>query len=1162
MASPNNWSRPGSKPAMASGKTHIGSQQPTSSSTSLVDRLSPSKDVEGSATPSTPTPVLDEPHPTLGRFSYAPATQTTVVTTTTTTTTSFPPMLFPKPRHLANRDPTQYPLAAIPTPASLKKLTFDLGGIPACFEEAENASESIHEVTDVFSPEYTLQQQSLIASNGVVQTVQHSGTPSKVANTHHNMGQVQGTLRSAFRLPAMQPGSRKRAASPVSIAEAAGLAQLQQTDSDDAVSAPWSSMRPTKPLRSRRGIDLTVGSVPARSSLLAATPGPIETASLEPRLLRPTKRRQIARPDDLAMSVASAPAEPPSALLSPQPVPGKSVSFVEEDSRSTTTIGSAQPSGETAYVTAEEALGISSGSIATATPPITDADLQLAPTDAVDGSEFMPPEWNHQLPSLNPSIAHDASLPSPSLSPVTAALHHGLPSSSVGDDEVDGDVDSSFALPPPREALGDSVTMAYDASSERSQDPMESWTMSQGKRPSSGEAKPSMMEMPAMLDAFDGMAPEMQTYLMYQFLRRCAKPTLQFISDVVGPALQVDFLARLPVELGLKIVQELDFQSLCRAAQVSRHWRQLIDGNEGAWKRRLDQDGYSLPQGELRRAIKEGWGWQIPYGDEDRERDVSHLATSTTTITGSEKMDSSSSSTLFDDDKGGHPAMRTSNTMEMTSSRSSRPKRKAADQFESGSRKRAKLNAGPSTMVEGEAAMEGLDETMMMEKPYVASMAARRAVPNPAVGLPSLRNMHLFKSIYRRHHLTRALWMQDEVKPSHIAFRAHQRHVVTCLQFDDDKILTGSDDTNINVYDTKTGALRTKLEGHEGGVWALQYEGDVLVSGSTDRSVRVWDIKRGVCTHVFQRHTSTVRCLKILLPTKVGVRSDGRPMMMPKEPLIITGSRDSTVRIWRLPQPGDEPYLPTGPPTNDADCPYFVRTLAGHVHSVRAIAAHGDTLVSGSYDATVRVWRLSTGETVHRLQGHSSKVYSVVLDHERNRCISGSMDNLVKVWSLDTGTVLFNLEGHASLVGLLDLSHDRLVSAAADATLRVWDPTTGQHRSTLTAHTGAITCFQHDGQKVVSGSDRTVKLWNIETGAFMRDLLADLSGVWQVKFDDRRCVAAVQRNSMTYLEVLDFGSPRDNIPEEKRGRRIVVDTFGQEIPEGQEGLEENLPPVE
>ncbi|KAK9318754.1 WD40-repeat-containing domain protein, partial [Lipomyces orientalis] len=80
--------------------------------------------------------------------------------------------------------------------------------------------------------------------------------------------------------------------------------------------------------------------------------------------------------------------------------------------------------------------------------------------------------------------------------------------------------------------------------------------------------------------------------------------------------------------------------------------------------------------------------------------------------------------------------------------------------------------------------------------------------------------------------------------PNHLSFGAHGRNVVTCLQFDSDKIITGSDDCYINIHDTRTGKLRARLGGHERGIWALQYVGNTLVSGSTDRTVRVWDIEK------------------------------------------------------------------------------------------------------------------------------------------------------------------------------------------------------------------------------------------------------------------------------------------------------------------------------
>ncbi|KAL2033197.1 hypothetical protein VTO58DRAFT_106369 [Aureobasidium pullulans] len=70
-------------------------------------------------------------------------------------------------------------------------------------------------------------------------------------------------------------------------------------------------------------------------------------------------------------------------------------------------------------------------------------------------------------------------------------------------------------------------------------------------------------------------------------------------------------------------------------------------------------------------------------------------------------------------------------------------------------------------------------------------------------------------------------------------------------------------------------------------------------------------------------------------------------------------------------------------------------------------------------------------------------------------------------------------------------------------------------------------------------------MWDINTGEHLRELLSDLTGVWQVQFDERRCVAAVQRNQLTYIEVLDFGARRDGMQD--RGRRIVVDAHGCEI---------------
>ena len=726
---------------------------------------------------------------------------------------------------------------------------------------------------------------------------------------------------------------------------------------------------------------------------------------------------------------------------------------------------------------------------------------------------------------LDTAAAQDASLPSPSLSPVTAAANMQSRREYFETPSLRQATYQPGAIFNVQSSQASSSTSQNDRMSKalaQSTQEIDESAMSGSSPVPLDSTRPthSLMSIPSMVDTFEAMPEEMKSYMIYQYLRRCPKPVLQFVADVVNPALKCDFLGLLPVELCLNIIGNLDARTLCRAAQVSKRWRRLIDSSEKVWKRLFDNDNYVLPEGELIRAVREGWGWQYASHSSEFEKDLSASAASPSDT------EYSISSIMQQNGHMINSAFATSQSSP-TTAHSKRSKRKTKSRTKATSRKQRNVSHMASSDA-GQIIEGALLDIASADGPYAAASVAAARITNPHIGLPSLQNLHLFKSIYMRHHIIRKIWMTDDVTPRHLAFRAHQRHVVTCLQFDADKILTGSDDANINVYDTQTGALRARLEGHEGGVWALQYEGNVLVSGSTDRTVRVWDIEQGRCTHIFQGHTSTVRCLQILMPTLVGRTQNDRPIMMPKQPLIITGSRDSNLRVWKLPKPGDPEFFQIGPaPDEAAESSYYVRTLTGHHHSVRAIAAHADTLVSGSYDCSVRVWKISTGETVHRLTGHNQKVYSVVLDTKRNRCISGSMDNLVKVWSLETGTILFNLEGHSSLVGLLDLQQDRLVSAAADSTLRIWDPENGLCKSTLKAHTGAITCFQHDGQKVISGSDRTLKMWNVGTGKFAKDLLTDLSGVWQVKFDERRCVAAVQRNNLTYIEVsLHEHSPR------------------------------------
>lgn len=53
--------------------------------------------------------------------------------------------------------------------------------------------------------------------------------------------------------------------------------------------------------------------------------------------------------------------------------------------------------------------------------------------------------------------------------------------------------------------------------------------------------------------------------------------------------------------------------------------------------------------------------------------------------------------------------------------------------------------------------------------------------------------------------------------------------------------------------------------------------------------------------------------------------------------------------------------------------PYHLMQLKGHSSAIRALAAHGRIVASGSYDNTVRVWDIIKGVCLHTLTGHEQR---------------------------------------------------------------------------------------------------------------------------------------------------------------------------------------------
>ncbi|KAM8882705.1 F-box/WD repeat-containing protein 7-like isoform 1-T1 [Synchiropus picturatus] len=352
-----------------------------------------------------------------------------------------------------------------------------------------------------------------------------------------------------------------------------------------------------------------------------------------------------------------------------------------------------------------------------------------------------------------------------------------------------------------------------------------------------------------------------------------------------------------------------------------------------------------------------------------------------------------------------------------------------------------------------------------------------------------------WKSTYIRQHRIENNWRKGGAQEP-MVLKGHDDHVITCLQFSGDLIVSGSDDNTLKVWSAITGQCLRTLTGHTGGVWCSQMTGATVISGSTDRTLRVWNAESGECVHTLYGHTSTVRCMHLH-----GNR-------------VVSGSRDTTLRVW------------------DVVTGRCEHVLTGHLGAVRCVQFNGHRVVSGGYDYRVKVWDPETETCLHTLQGHTNRVYSLQFDGVF--VVSGSLDTSIRVWDAETGGCVHTLTGHQSLTSGMELRDNILVSGNADSTVRVWDVRTGQCLHTLQGpfkHQSAVTCLQFCRGLVLSSSDDgTVKLWDLRTGAYLRDVVALQSRgsggvVWRFKASDTRLVCAVgSRNGTeeTKLLVLDF----------------------------------------
>jgi WD40 repeat protein len=257
---------------------------------------------------------------------------------------------------------------------------------------------------------------------------------------------------------------------------------------------------------------------------------------------------------------------------------------------------------------------------------------------------------------------------------------------------------------------------------------------------------------------------------------------------------------------------------------------------------------------------------------------------------------------------------------------------------------------------------------------------------------------------------------------------------------------------------------------------ALSPNGEILASASDDGKIRLWNPNTRQVIGILTGHSQPVNSIAF----------------SPDRQILASGSSDRTINLWDL-ATGQE-----------------IRTLSGHFHGVRSVAfrpldphprplSHCERgarqggvraiLASGSWDKTIKMWDVETGEEICTLKGHQLQVSAVAFSPNGEFLASASFDRTAKLWDLSSGVpqVRYTFTGHARSVLAVAFSPDSSILATAgdDNTICLWNCASGQAVRTISGHSRSVAAvaFSLDGETLISGSwDSTVKLWQVGTG--------------------------------------------------------------------------------